>query len=290
MKSICISIILLFSILAFSSKSYAQDEFPVLEGPYLGQKPPGSIAEIFAPGIVTSEKYSEVEGMFTPDMKSFYFVKCDGKAYETCHLDRFQNKNNRWIKSTVGYELTEPSFSPDGKILHLKNKYMEQTNSGWSEVKSLDMPFKDIQIMRLSVSSKGTYFFDTYKRGANVPIRYSRLIDGKHEAPRVLNNEINTGTANRHPFIAPDESYLIWDAVRENGYGKRDLYISFRQKDNSWGAAINLGDKINTENEEMFASVTSDGKYLFFDRRTSTSESADIYWVDAQIIETLRPK
>ena len=74
MKHICTSIILLFSILIFSSKSYGQDEFPVLEGPYLGQKPPGQIPEAFAPGIVTTEHY-EYSGVFTPDLKEFYFIR-----------------------------------------------------------------------------------------------------------------------------------------------------------------------------------------------------------------------
>jgi hypothetical protein len=48
MTRICISIILLLSILTLSSKSYSQDDFPVLEDPYLGQKPPGLIPELFA--------------------------------------------------------------------------------------------------------------------------------------------------------------------------------------------------------------------------------------------------
>ena len=44
--------IFLFSILVFSS--YAQqDDFPVLKGPYLGQKPPGLTPQLFAPGIIS---------------------------------------------------------------------------------------------------------------------------------------------------------------------------------------------------------------------------------------------
>jgi len=101
-----------------------------------------------------------------------------------------------------------------------------------------------------------------------------------------LSKEINTGLYQSHPFIAPDESYLIWDGEREGGYGDSDLYISFRQKDDSWGAAINMGDKINTEREDAFGSVTPDGKCFFFHSVISPGNS-DIYWVDAQIIETL---
>lgn len=82
---------------------------------------------------------------------------------------------------------------------------------------------------------------------------------------------------------------MIWDGQREIRYGGADLYISFRQIDGSWGAAINLGDKINTEFSEAYGSVSSDGKYLFF-HRAFGDDTGDIFWVDAQVIEDLRSK
>ena len=179
----------------------------------------------------------------------------------------------------------EPFISHDGKIMHLGRRYRERTDTGWSALKSLEAPFKDMRIMRLTTSAKGTYYFD--EASENGPLHYSRLIDGKHEKPRKVN--VAVGKWNAHPFIAPDESYLIWDDQREAGKGKADLYVSFRKKDGSWGPAINLGDKINTEFSEAYGSVTPDGKYFFF-HRSFGGDKADIYWVDAQIIENLRPK
>lgn len=143
--------------------------------------------------------------------------------------------------------------------------------------------------MRLSVSSEGTYYFDEATSSGLGTIQYSLLIEGNREKPRALDKQINTGKWNAHPFIAPDESYLIWDGERKSGYGNSDLYISFRQQDGSWGTAINLGDEINTEFEDAYGSVTPDGKYFFFNRSFG-GDKADIYWVDAQIIETLRAK
>ncbi len=67
------------------------------------------------------------------------------------------------------------------------------------------------------------------------------------------------------------------------------VFTAFRQQNGSWGVAINLGDKINTGASEAGATVTPDGKYLFFQRFISPG-NLDIFWVDAQIIETLRPK
>ena len=257
--------------------------FPLLEGPYLGQKPPGLIPEVFAPGIVSTECVERC-GIFSPDLKEFYFIRGCGKYKEDINL-MSRYKNNRWSEPAQSIVGNRPVISPDGKTMHLGNKYRERTNSGWSEIKSLGSPFKDITIMRLSESSKETYYFDdTTKKGT---LRYSRLIDGKHEKPRVLSKQINSGIFTAHPFIAPDESYLIWDSEKENGYGDSDLYISFRQKDGSWGGAINLGDKINSELWDAFGSVTPDGKYLFFHRAVGPND-VDIYWVDAQIIETLK--
>jgi hypothetical protein len=283
MKCIGISIILLFSILAFISKSYSQDDLPAIEGPYLGQSPPGLIPELFAPDIIQTE-HREAEAAFTPDLKEFYFRRRGGEYIKnTLVVIRYQD--NRWIESIVPPRAGQPFISLDGKILYLGKKYRERTNSGWSEVKSLGAPFEDMRIMRLTASSKGTYYFDDASE--EIPIRYSRLIDGKREKPRVLN--IDIGEWNAHPFIAPDESYLIWDDQRESGHGGADLYISFRQRDCSWGAAINLGGKINTEFSEAYGSVSPDGKYFFFHRGFG-GDKGDIYWVDAQIIETLRPK
>jgi hypothetical protein len=291
MQSIYPAIFSLFAIVTVSSGSNAQDNFPMLEGPYIGQTPPGSTPEPFAPGIVSTKGW-EYGLVFTPDMKEAYFLR-ENDETEKHEFVVFQNKNNQWHETVISPRVGQPVIAPDGKTLHLGKRYMERIENGWSEIKSLGSPFEDIHIMRLTASSQGTYVFDE----AGMPdgdgiIRYSRLVDGKREEPKPFSKEINTGTWNAHPFIAPDESYIIWDGQRESGFGDSDIYISFRQKDGTWGAAINMGDKINTNAWEAGASVTPDGKYLFFNRNIGSDnyENVDILWVDAEFIEALRPK
>jgi Tol biopolymer transport system component len=286
MKHICISVILLFSVLTMSSKSHSQDAISAPAGPYLGQKPPGLIPEVFAPGIVSSEHH-EWGATFSPDMKELYFSRRNNQSGKDTHFV-LKYENNRWHESEV-----EPgvggSISPDGKTMFFKNQYRERTDEGWSAFKSLGSAFEDFDIMRLTTSSKGTYVFDEYPKEGDFVLRYSRLINGKREAPKLLSKEINTGKQNVHPFIAPDESYILWDSTRDNGYGGSDIYVSFRQEDGSWGAAINLGDKINTNVSERGGYVTPDGKYFFFFAPDSKGKG-DIFWVSAHVIETLRPK
>lgn len=293
MKCICNLIILLLSILVINSIGYSQGEFPALEGPYLGQKPPGLIPKLFAPGYVAT-RHRDYNGSFTPDMKEFYFSRRDVDT-EKWWLIRFKLKNNQWQESVVGPRVGRPVLAPDGNTMHLGNKYMERTISGWSEVKSLGPMFdrNDWGIMRLSASAKGTYVFDDYKN--NDVLRISIIKNGKRQPPKLLGPQINSGKWTAHPFIAPDESYLIWDSEKDDGYGDKDLYISFRQQDGSWGTAINLGETINTDGVEAGAYVSPDGKYLFFNRNSiqtkdGSDPEGDIYWVDMQIIEMLRPK
>jgi hypothetical protein len=60
--------------------------------------------------------------------------------------------------------------------------------------------------------------------------------------------------------------------------GGRGLYISFRKNDGSWTVAQ------NTDIPGGLPKVTPDGKYFFFSR------DKDVYWVDAGVIDRLRPR
>ncbi|GHA15037.1 hypothetical protein GCM10008090_25740 [Arenicella chitinivorans] len=280
MKQICGLISLLF-LSAISNKSIGQNDSLVIKGSYLGQQPPGLNAEVFAPGIV-STKHRDFSGFFSPDMQEFYFTRRDNETEEWT-LIVYKNENSQWSESTVGPRVGRPILSPDGNTMHLGKYYMERTETGWTDVKSLGPMFdgEDWGIMRLSASENGTYVLDDYKGDG---IRISTLENGERLPPRKMSPAINTGKNSAHPFISPDESYLIWDTEREDGHGDSDLYISFRKKDGSWGEAINMGDKVNTESWEAGGYVTPDGKYLFFNRHH------DMYWVNAKFIEDLRPK
>ena len=117
-----------------------------------------------------------------------------------------------------------------------------------------------------------------------------------YQKPAYMDDKFNAHQTDWTPYIAPDESYFIFCSFRAGGFGSGDLYISFKQKDGSWGKVINMGDKINTPANERFPNVTPDGKYLFFNSTKKIPGAAanapgngdgDVYWVDAKIIEEL---
>jgi len=273
----------------------SQNKLPVIKERYFGENPPGLIPKLFAPEIVSPEGLFE-GGVFSPDMKEFYFTRKNGK-YKNRTFFVIRYENDSWGHETET-DIKWPQFSEDGNTIYGGKEYRERTNTGWSEPKSQGEFLKD-QAHGISLSSKGTYYFGfNEKEGRGYgSIRYSRLIDGKRENPVKMSKEINTGRWIAHPYIAPDESYLMWDGEREGGHGGSEIYISFRAKDGSWLPAMNMGDKINTSSDESSPRVTHDGKYLFFSSGDwvvkedgSSYWVGKNYWVDAQIIENFRPK
>lgn len=280
-----------------SCGTHIESELPGLEGPYMGQTPPGRTAEVFAPGIISTEGW-ELQAVFAPGMKEFYYVT-SGSEQERPKISElkptifgYRFENNQWRKFLEMPRTGEPFITADGQTMHLAKGYRTRTDEGWSEVEGLGPMFErdDWGIMRLTASTDGFYVFDDFRSGD--VIRGSRIVEGERQDPVELPEQINSGEFTAHPFIAPDESYLIWDSEREGGYGESDLYISFRQTDGSWGPAINMGPEVNSDKDDFYASVTPDGQFLMFDRtiaRTDDYIDVDIYWADAQIIEDLRP-
>ena len=259
-----------------------------LSGPYLGQKAPGLVPEVFAPGIISTSKW-EYGVVFSPSMDEMYYLrKADADSDAQQQLVVFEKKGDNWVEQSVSKRVGTPTLSTDNKTMFLGRGYKQRTEAGWSEIKRLGPDFEQFRIMRVTSSFNGTLAFDEAVSDGKGILRYSLLKSGKRLAPKPFPKQINTGEWNAHPFIAPDESYVIWDGQRGTDVSHPDLFISFKQLDGTWGEAIKFGDEINTPASEFAAQVSPDGKYLFFNRNVGERE-VDTFWVDAQVIEQIKP-
>jgi len=290
-KLLVLAFVIFFNACKTEKTEIKKNDSSTEDNLYFGYKPPGLTPEIFVPKKSTSEDW-KLGNTDSLDMQEFYFTYSGNDPFED-PVVVYRNEGSYYRVNKYSFK-HNPS---DSNILYSRWNYIERTDSGWSKIKSLGSMFdrEDWGIMVMSVSSKGTMVFDDYK--SNDVIRISRIIDGKREEPKLLGKHINTGKWTAHPFIAPDESFLIWGSERDDGYGMSDNYISFQQQDGSWGPAINMGEKINSELVENGARLTPDGKYLLFSRSEekeredgSTYWESKKYWVDAKIIEQLRPQ
>lgn len=275
-------------------------EFPELSGNYLGEKRPGSIPGIFAPGIVsTGESFEHSSAVFSHDNKEVYWSARVDKVYKILYM---KIKDGKWSSSQVvsfceQYSGGTPFFSPDGEKLYFassrpleKNGALKDSDiwvvkrrgDGWSEPINLGSNVNsEKNESNGNVSEDGTLYFRS-----NTDLFKSRQKNGNFQPREDLGSQINTDAYELAPYIAPDGSYLIFESNRPGGMGGFDLYICYKKRDDSWSDPINLGDKINTEEWERFPALSPDGNYLFFLR---VSDGSDIYWVDAKIIEELKP-
>lgn len=86
-----------------------------------------------------------------------------------------------------------------------------------------------------------------------------------------------------HPSYTPDGKMMYFASDMPGGFGGVDLYRIYRRADGSWTIPENLGDKINTEGDEMFPFVHPDGMIFFASNGLPGLGGLDIFC--AQITE-----
>ncbi len=315
-KSFALLVLLTALTGGISLSQQGQTAFPKLSGPYLGQKPPGDRAELFSPGVVSSEYFEHSSPVFTPDLKEIYWSTIIDKNDQTVARPIFFMKmvDGVWTRPEVPafaktFACSEsPFITPDGKRLYFhasptirpeaaKIYCVERVGDGWSEPVDIGKPINAKKWAgEPTVSQNGTiYFAGDYK--GDTGLLSSKPVNGGYQEPVAMQEKFNSGQTDWTPYIAPDESYFIFCSFRPGGFGSGDLYISFRQKDGAWGKVINMGPKINTDLNERFPNLTPDGKYLFFNSTRKIAGAGahspgngqgDVYWIDAKIIDELR--
>jgi hypothetical protein len=262
-----------------------QDEFPVLEGPYLGQVPPGMTAEIFAPDIVSTE-HGEFCSVFSPDGNEFYW-SLSGAPYPS--IVAMYQIDGRWMEPEIPsfsgkYPDLDMGFTPDGKRLFFCSMrpldengpptdntdfwFVEREGTGWSEAKHLEGPVNsNAQEYYPIFAQNGTLYFCSIRPGGYGAgdIYSARFENGAYLDPENLGPPINTENFEGDLFIAADESYIIVTCYgRPDSLGSGDLYIGFRQEDGAWSPLKNMGDAINSPANEHCPILSPDGKYLLF--------------------------
>jgi len=275
-----------FSPEKWATISSAQTDFPVLKGPYLGQKRPGITPEFFAPGIL-SLGFHEHNIAISPDGKEIFFVAASSD-FSRYLIMTTRLKNGAWTMPEVapfsgGRNDGAPSFSPDGKRLYFSSRrprtadvtsaddfdiwFVERKNDSWTDPVNPGGPVNTGQNeANPSVMSDGTIYFQKIEKlgGLGWDLYVSRSRNGTYGPPEKLPAPVNTEANEAGPFIAADGSYLLFQSNRPGGYGIMDLYVACRTKSGGWSEPVNLGDQINSPLSDWGPVVSPDGKYLFF--------------------------
>ena len=310
MQSVRIFILI---ILLTGAISYSQEEtdFPDLKGPYFGQKAPSEKAEVFMDGIISFVNKDEMCAAFTADGREFYFnTRHEGNwaIFVTKEIDG-QWTEPKPMPFTSNYTDRDFTMSPDGaKIVFGSNRpqadmidpmetpdifVTERLSTGeWSAPRNLGYPVNTKRSENYpSLARNGNlYFFSSRDDGlGGCEIYLSRNVNGRYQQPENLGSAINSSKHDWDAVIAPDESFIIFSSKdRPDTLGTQDLYISFKKEGGDWTPAKNMGSAVNSFHDEICPSLSLDGNYLFFTSRRRGK--ADIFWIDAKIIEDLMPR
>jgi dipeptidyl aminopeptidase/acylaminoacyl peptidase len=299
------TVLLIIMVLTLVNEGLSQTIFS--DSSYLGQTPPGNIPQVFAPGILSLDNRFETYPTFSPDGKELFFSVVNS-AWSTGKILHTRVMNGAWtaidtaVFSDNTYINWESNFSTDGnRQFFTSNRppsgstdiwVVDRTSdSTWASPVQLNAPVNSGTVDGSAcVTSNGTIYFKSLRGGGigGSILFKSRLVNGTYTDVENLGNILHTGPGESEPFIAPDESYMLFiSKTRPGGKGGWDLWICFRKQDSSWTNPVNMGADINTADDEYGPRVTTDGKYLFFTRE-KPGYSMDIFWVSSGIIDSLK--
>lgn len=262
----------------------------------------------FLPGIVSTEAIEDA-GTFTPDGTTFVFARREGKwgsESGPAALYEVQLREGRWTQPerlpfSGSHDDGDPYFAPDGRRLFFVSMrpvnnevpsghdiwVVGRQSSGWGAPQHLgaNVNSSGREYSPVVTADGNLYFSSTRDGGLGQGDLYVARREGDgYGAPQNLGSVINSDQGEWNVFVAPDESFLIFEASGRatNRSPSGDLYISYAGPE-GWEAPVPLS-SINTPASELNARLSPDGKYLYFARSVTEPDGhrhASIFRIEA---------
>lgn len=260
---------------------------------YPGETRPGPRAEIFAPGLVSNgDAHSRLA--MAPNGRDVCWARFSERSgRRSAGIACISRSGGQWTSPYTpvfadGGMSANPLFSPDGTRLYFTFRsdgetawnvyYAERTESGWGPRKSDG----DLLNPTSSFTRSGHVYFCDQLAGKpwNRGIYVARLTaDGPADAT-ALPPVINSPYIDYTPFVAPDESFLMFSSSRPSSEERMFLVISFRTPEGSWSEPRRMHDALGYPGNARFPSISPDGKYLFF-----CGDDGNFYWADMAAVD-----
>jgi len=178
-----------------------------------------------------------------------------------------------------------PVFAPDGKKMYFTSRRLggaskeldddlhffediyvasKDSSGKWGNVKMVKELCTPGHESILSISDDGRMMIISKGEGNGDLYMAQRELLGKWSEPVPLGKNINTSSMEAGAFITGNGKKLYFASDRSGGFGGLDLYMSERRTNGKWGAAVNLGPKINTIFDEDAPSIGKEGDRIFF--------------------------
>jgi outer membrane protein OmpA-like peptidoglycan-associated protein/tetratricopeptide (TPR) repeat protein len=215
--------------------------------------PDGSIGEpVFFDKKNLQANFNQSTPVFTKDGKTMYFTRNN-----SVNGKRKQNEN---------------------KITFLKLYKATLIDGEWKEVQELPFNSDEYSVAHpaLSVDEKTLYFASDMPGtlGLSDLFKVSIMANGTFGKPENLGVEINTESRETFPFISNDnELYFASDG--RPGLGGLDIYVSKIAKDGSFDEVENVGEPINSKQDDFAFTINSKNRNGFFSSNRENGHGLD---------------
>lgn len=264
--------------------------------PYASATPIPTAVRFMGAGLNTGQDDAHVT--FSPDGRELYFVRTTPDfAYWTILTSRFEH--GRWTPPEIAsfsgrWSDADPAFSPDGhRLFFISTRpvgdgpvredpdlwMMERRTEGpggWGPPRHLDALSSPGAEWFPSVTRSGTLYFGSERAGGygKSDLWRAEWRGDRFGPPENLGPVLNTADQEIEPYIAPDESFLIFSAKgHPGGAGAYDLFVSYRC-DGKWTSPRPLGAGVNSPAWDFGARISPDGRTLFFTSNRSDYAAA----------------
>ena len=271
--------------------------------------------ELYGPGVFSTAAWDYFMA-WTPDQQDVFFCRASDD-FSSFEIFEVQETGGRWTQPShprfaEQWSNSDPHVTVDGRrVFFISNRpfpgdttrtarqsydiwYADrQADGSWGDAQHLDAVINDPNGNEWSptIAANGDMYFGSNKPPggkSDQDIWVSRLVDGVYQPAENLGDSINTAGGEIEPWIAPDESYLIFSGARRaDSVGTYDLYIA-EQRAGVWQRAHLLPNGINTKYFEFNPSVTPDGRWLFFSSNRKDGKLGDIYRVPMSAVRRAR--
>lgn len=224
-----------------------------------------AVPELLSKGLVVesldktvNSDYAELNPLLSPDGKTMYFSRKNHPE----NVGGVTDKEDIWYSD----------LGQDGKWTLARNMGPQFNNAGPNFVNAVSSTPDGQTVLVL-----GNKYLPNGKMQAGVSLSTHTGGSWTKPSPVQIENDYNYNEKANY-FLGNTRKTLLMSVEREDTHGDRDLYVSFQKNDSTWSEPLNLGNVVNTANEESAPFLASDDQTLYFSSNGfSGYGGADVY-------------
>lgn len=216
------------------------------------------------------------------------------------YLPKILEQGKKFNVQNADFNSTQSDFGGtmhDGKLYITSGRNDSRKNYGWNDqpyldiytiVKNSDSTYQEATLANDKINtrfheglvsftpdgktmyfSRESYFEKDYQKDSLSSTRFSQLYLFKatklgEDWDMVENLTINSQNYSvKNPSVSPDGQTLYFASNMPGGFGDFDIYKAAINTDGTLGTPENLGQKVNTEGQEMFPYISSNNTLYF---------------------------